>query len=89
MRRFGQLIKVKPEKLAYYKELHAKPWPCVIERLKACHFQNYAIFLAPGNQLFAYFEYTGNDFEADQKKNSPRPLHPKMVERNRPLSGTS
>jgi len=68
MRRFGQLIKVKPEKLAYYKELHAKPWPCVIERLKACHFQNYAIFLAPGNQLFAYFEYTGNDFEADQKK---------------------
>jgi len=67
-RRFAQLIKVKPEKLDYYKALHAKPWPCVLKKLKECNFQNYSIFLAPGNLLFAYFEYVGHDFEADQQK---------------------
>ena len=68
MKRFGQLIKVKPEKLEYYKQLHANPWPCVIEKLKECNIRNYSIFLAPDNLLFAYFEYTGNDFNADMKK---------------------
>ena len=29
MKRVGQVIKVKPEKLAYYKELHANCWPGV------------------------------------------------------------
>jgi len=68
MQRFGQLIKVKPEKLEYYKQLHANPWPCVLEKLKECNIQNYSIFLTPDNHLFAYFEYVGNNFEADMKK---------------------
>lgn len=66
--RFGQLIKVKPDKLDYYKELHANPWPCVLEKLKDCNIHNYSIFLTPENQLFAYFEYAGNDFESDMDK---------------------
>jgi L-rhamnose mutarotase len=68
IKRYAQLIKIKPEKLNYYKELHAKPWPCVLEKLKECHIQNYSIHLAPGNQLFAYFEYTGNDYKKDMQK---------------------
>jgi len=67
-RRFTQLIKVKPEKLEYYKELHANPWPCVIGKIRECNIRNYTISLTKDNHLFAYFEYIGDDFEADMKK---------------------
>jgi L-rhamnose mutarotase len=67
IRRFGQVIKVKREKLEYYRELHAHPWPCVLERIKEANIRNYSIFLQD-TLLFAYFEYVGSDFEADMKK---------------------
>jgi len=65
IKRYGQIIKVKPEKLNYYRDLHAKPWPCVLEKIKECNIQNYSIFLGPDHMLFAYFEYVGNDFVQD------------------------
>ena len=68
MRRFGQVIKVKPEKLKYYLELHANPWPSVIKRIEECNIRNYSIYLLKDSMLFAYFEYIGNDFEADMTK---------------------
>ncbi len=68
MRRFGQVIKVKPEKLEYYRELHAHPWPSVIKKIKECNIRNYSIFLLNNEMLFAYFEYIGKDFEADMAK---------------------
>ncbi len=66
MRRFGQVIQVKPEKLDEYKRLHANPWPEVNATLRACNIANYSIYLKDG-LLFAYFEYMGTDFEADMK----------------------
>nr|NQU94347.1 L-rhamnose mutarotase [Bacteroidota bacterium] len=68
MKRFTQLINVKPEKLEVYKKLHANPWPCVIKKIKECNIRNYTISLTPDYQLFAYFEYTGENFEQDMKK---------------------
>ena len=68
MQRFGQVIRVKSEKLEYYKELHANPWPCVLERIQGCNIRNYSIFLLGENMLFAYYEYTGNDYAADMEK---------------------
>jgi len=65
--RFGQLIKVKPEKLDYYKELHADPWPGVIARIGLSNLQNYSIFNLD-TLLFAYLEYTGDNYEADMAK---------------------
>lgn len=67
MKRYGQVIKVRPEKLDYYKELHANPWPDVLKMISACNIQNYSIYLK-GEYLFAYFEYIGDDFEADMAK---------------------
>lgn len=67
--RYGSVIGVKTEKLDYYKQLHANPWPEVNKKLKECNIRNYSIYLRrmPDGQhyLFSYFEYTGNDFEAD------------------------
>ncbi len=67
MQRFGQIIKVRPEKEAYYKELHANAWKGVLDKITECNIRNYSIFLRDGF-LFAYFEYVGQDFEADMAK---------------------
>jgi len=68
MRRFGQVINVKPEKLTYYRELHANPWPGVLEKIHECNIRNYSIFLLNNSMLFAYFEYIGTNYEADMQK---------------------
>jgi len=68
IRRFGQVIRVKPEQLGRYRELHANPWPCVLDKIRECNIHNYSIFLLGDNLLFAYFEYTGSNFDADMQK---------------------
>ena len=68
--RYGWVTGLKPEKLAYYKELHAACWPGVLKRIKASNIRNYSIFLREIDGkllLFSYLEYTGTDFEADMQ----------------------
>ena len=67
MRRFGQMIRLKPEGADEYIRQHAAVWPGVLDMIKACNLANYSIYFRD-NYLFAYFEYTGNDFDADMKK---------------------
>ena len=67
MVRYGQTILVKPEKLDYYKQLHAAVWPEVLAMIAQCGIRNYSIYYRDG-QLFSYFEYHGSDFEADMAK---------------------
>ena len=64
LRRFGQLINVRPESIDEYERLHASPWPPVLEQIRRSNIRNYTIF-REGTQLFAYFEYVGDDFVAD------------------------
>ena len=73
MRRFGQIIRVRPEKEAYYRELHANAWKGVLDQITQCNITNYSIFLRDGF-LFAYFEYIGDDFDADMQKMADDPL---------------
>lgn len=66
MQRMGMIIGIKPNKIRQYKELHANVWPAVLQQLDASHIRNYTIFLRePENLLFGYWEYHGNDFDAD------------------------
>ena len=74
MRRYGNIIKVKPEKLEHYKKLHANPWPEVLEAIHECNVMNFSIFYRDG-YLFSYYEYTGDDYEADMKKMSELTSH--------------
>ena len=75
--RYGLVIGVKPDKIEYYKKLHAAAWPGVLAKIKECHIRNYSIYLrevAKGEfLLFSYFEYTGHDFEADMAKMAADP----------------
>ena len=73
MKRYGQLIKLKPEKYEEYKKLHAAVWPEVLQMITECNIRNYSIFHRDGF-LFAYFEYTGTDFTADMAKMAADPI---------------
>jgi len=72
MQRFGMVIQVKPGKLEEYKRLHAAVWPDVLEMITACNIRNYSIYHKDG-WLFSYFEYHGDDFEADMAKMAADP----------------
>lgn len=71
VQRFGMVTGLKPEKLAYYKALHASAWPGVLRKIAECNIRNYSIYLKDiGGKLylFSYFEYSGTDFAGDMKK---------------------
>lgn len=69
MQRMGMIIGIAPEKIAEYKQLHAAVWPGVLARLREAKVENYSIFLRePENLLFGYWEYHGEDFDADMKR---------------------
>jgi L-rhamnose mutarotase len=75
--RYGMVIGVKPEKIEYYKQLHAAAWPGVLAKIKDCHIRNYSIYLREVEKgqflLFSYFEYTGVDFAADMARMAADP----------------
>ena len=66
MRRFGQILKLKPEHRDEYVREHAAVWPDVLAQIRRSNLRNYSIFLRDGI-LFAYFEYVGDDFAADMR----------------------
>ena len=67
MKRYGMVVKVRAEKLDEYKRLHAAVWPGVLKRIRDCNLRNYSIFHKDG-YLFSYFEYVGEDFDADMAR---------------------
>ena len=64
VRRVGTVIRLRPEHEQVYRELHAAVWPDVLAQIARSNIRNYTIFLRDG-LLFAYFEYTGTDYQAD------------------------
>ncbi len=72
MKRYGQLIGLRPEHLDEYRRAHAAVWPGVLAMIRECHIRNYTIFHRKG-QLFACFEYVGEDFEADMARMAADP----------------
>lgn len=83
MKRYGQVIRVKPEKVKEYRELHAAAWPGVLDTIRECNIRNYSIFLRD-QFLFAYFEYHGTDFESDMRKMAEDPATQKWWELTSP-----
>ncbi len=72
MRRYGQIIGLKPDAISEYEALHAAVWPDVLATIAACNIRNYSIFRFE-TTLFAYFEYVGTDFAADMAKMAADP----------------
>jgi L-rhamnose mutarotase len=72
VQRHGQVIGIPAASIPEYKQLHADTWPGVLKMIDQANIDNYSIYLgevAPGEHyLFAYYEYTGKDFESDMAK---------------------
>jgi len=71
VQRFGSAIELRPEKEAYYRELHANVWPGVQKMISSANIRNYNIFYAEldgKKYLFSFMEYHGSDIEADMAK---------------------
>lgn len=84
VKRVGSVIRIKPEKLTEYKELHRNVWPEVNAILTDCNIHNYSIYYKDG-YLFSYFEYTGNNYAADMKKMADDPITKKWWKLTDPL----
>jgi len=77
MQRFGRVIGLRDESLEEYRRLHAGPG--VRHLLTAANIRNFNIFVhrLPDGKLyeFAYFEYVGDDYEADMARLDAHPEH--------------
>lgn len=77
MKRYGMVIRLRPDRVEEYKRLHAAVWPDVLRMITACNIRNYSIYLRTLDDgqptLFSYFEYVGNDFEGDMARMAADP----------------
>jgi L-rhamnose mutarotase len=74
--RFGKVVGLKPEMMAEYKRLHTGENCVVRDLLEKYHIRNYSIFVheIDGKWYeFAYYEYVGDDLEADMAKLTAEP----------------
>jgi len=72
VQRYGSVIGIPKENIPEYARLHADVWPGVLKQIKAGNIDNYSIYLGEFEKdsfyLFGYFEYTGNNFDADMAR---------------------
>ena len=66
MRRFADVIRVPKERYAEYVEKHDNIWPAIVEMMRQANIVNFTIFHRDG-YLFKYYEYVGDDYEADMQ----------------------
>lgn len=84
MKRYGQVIGLRPEHEAAYIEAHAAVPEAVLRTIKECNIQNYSIFLRK-SVLYSYFEYTGSDYAADMAKMAADPATQEWWSRMEPM----
>ena len=96
VKRVGMVVKLKPECVADYRRLHADSNPGVRDLLGKYHLANFNIFLQQiGDDFFefGYYEYTGDDFQADMAALAQEPRNQAWLEicdpMQVPVSGAS
>ena len=77
VKRVGMVVGIDPERIDEYKRLHADDNPGVRDLLNKYHMHNFSIFLQkmPDGKWyeFGYYEYTGDDFDADMAELAREP----------------
>jgi L-rhamnose mutarotase len=72
VKRYGMVLRLRPESTEEYKRYHAAVWPEILDKIRDCNIRNYSIYFKDG-YLFSYFEYHGVDYDADMKKMAADP----------------
>lgn len=89
VQRIGMVIGIKTDKISAYEALHAASNPGVRDLLNKYHMRNFSIFIHQlddgRNYLFGYYEYTGDDYEADMKKLAAEPRNKQWLSMTDPL----
>jgi len=89
VKRVGMVIKIKPGRLDEYLSLHADAVTGVRDLLQKYNMRNFSIFLAQlegGNYYeFGYWEYWGDDFEADMINLNAEPRNQEWLELCNPM----
>lgn len=84
VKRVGMVIKIRPEYIDEYKAIHSDSTAGVRDLLTAANMHNFSIFLTQlddGNWYeFGYYEYTGDDFDADMAKLDKNPRNIEWLE---------
>ena len=73
MQRVCFLLKVRPERLAEYKERHKTVWPDMLAALSETGWHNYSLFLRDDGLLIGYLETP--DFAAALKGMAAREIN--------------
>ena len=84
VRRFGMVCRMRPETRTEYLELHSAVWPGVEATITECGIRNFTIFVID-EVLFGYYEYVGDDYDADQRKMADDPLTQEWWSRTAPF----
>lgn len=87
--RVGMVVKVKTEKLEEYKSLHADNNEGVRDLLVKYNMRNFSIYLvqlADSNWYeFGYYEYWGDDLDADMKVMAEEPRNSEWLDMCDPM----
>jgi len=65
--------RLRPELREEYLGLHRAVWPQVEATITDCGIRNFTIFVT-GEVIFGYFEYVGDDYDADQARMALDPV---------------
>jgi len=73
MQRVCFVLRVKPDRLAEYKERHKQVWPEMLEALRETGWRNYTLFLREDGLLVGYLETP--DFEQARRGMAAREVN--------------
>ena len=79
MKRIGFQFKVRPDRLAEYKEYHKSVWPDMLAALRESGWHNYTLFMRQDGLIFGYFE-TEADLATAQAKMADREVNTRWQE---------
>jgi L-rhamnose mutarotase len=82
--RYGAVIGIRPEMAGQYEELHRNVPRAVLQTIADCNIVNYSIFRYQ-ELLFSYFEYVGENYQADMQKMAADPATQKWWELCKPM----
>lgn len=89
IQRIGMVIGMRPDRITAYEALHAASNAGVRDLLTKYHMHNFSIFLHQldngGYYLFGYYEYTGEDYQADMKKLAAEPRNQEWLSTTDPM----
>jgi L-rhamnose mutarotase len=89
VQRIGMVIGMRPDRISAYQALHAASNVGVRDLLTKYHMHNFSIFLHQLDNgqcyLFGYYEYTGDDYEADMRELAAEPRNQDWLRMTDPM----